>query len=166
VPDYATEGASGGIHTGLCATLIGIGLAPTIWRSLSPRARRLTGRWLLAASLRGNAAFIVNHVAWSIVSVEGGGQFEGSPDDKYTAFAHSRRPVPNYRHEPTYYVFSIESEDGSTVKSVRIDSAENNDSMYFRSLPKIIRWSEDSKEAIFTIPGVELRMDREIHNAS
>ena len=120
--------------------------------------------FLLLISLLANAGVAGHYVVFECI-LGGGGQFEASPDGQFVAHAESLRPYLT-KAEPAHYVLKIESAEGRVVKSVRIDAGETKDAEYFRSLPKIIHWSLDSREVVFDIPGIQVRMDRETHAAT
>lgn len=115
---------------------------------------------LLVVSLIVNGATLGRYLV-SECFLEGGGQSELSPDGLYAADAKSLRPLLS--RQPTHYLMIVESRAGQRIKSVRIDAGETNNASYFRGLPQIIRWSGDSKEVTFDIPGIRITMDHELH---
>jgi hypothetical protein len=100
-----------------------------------------------------------------VVLPGGGGQYEESPNGVYTAYAnslHSSNPLAADRR--TYYEFTIRYASGKVLKQATLYPSEQNDPMYFRSLPTIIAWSPNSSDVIFTIPGVTLQLDTAEHS--
>ena len=101
----------------------------------------------------------------SIAMPLGGGQYEKSPNGDYTANAASlRNKNPFAADHRTYYEFTIKNETGKVIKQAMLYPSEQNDEMYFRSLPKIIEWSSDSSHVTFTIPGATLQLDVAEHS--
>ena len=110
-------------------------------------------RWILAFSISLNL-FLAFMLVRQINLHEGGGQHLGSPDRALLAMAQSRtsmNPLASDRRH-TYYLLWIERKDGTRPWTVRLDE-EPDRGLYFRSLPQIISWSDDSSEATFRFPG-------------
>lgn len=131
--------------------------------SFSYRAKYNLLLVLLLISLLANAGMVGRFVVCEclIASV---GQSEASPDSQWVARAESIRPLL-LTAEAAHYLLKIESKEGRVVKSARIHAGKVKDAEHFRALPQIIHWSNDSKEVVFDIPGVQVRMDRELHAA-
>ncbi len=95
----------------------------------------------------------------------GGGQYESSPNKLFEANASSLRDLnPLSRSTPhVYYEFSVTKGDDPPFKRIVLYPSEKNGDIYFRNIPKIIRWAEDSSEVTFTIPGATLKIDMKDH---
>ncbi len=93
---------------------------------------------------------------------DGGGQYQASPDGLYRAQATSFRNLNPLAaaSERSYYEFAIDRCNGLLLKQQVVKVTDDKaSSEYFRSLPKIITWSPDSKEVTFSIPGLTLKME-------
>ena len=94
----------------------------------------------------------------------GGGQYEHSPNGKYTASAFSMYYEDFWGYSRSYYEFSIEPKGALTVseaiKVVRMDNPiEGQPTFPMRSDKRIIKWSADSRSATFAFQGLELTLN-------
>ena len=95
----------------------------------------------------------------------GGGQGDSSPNAVFVANAASLRNNNPLARGPrdTYYEFTVTRGYTTPLKRVVMYPSDNNDEMYFRSLPKIVTWAPDSSAVTFTIPGTTLTLDMQDH---
>ena len=102
---------------------------------------------------------------WTIPIRCGGGQGESSPSGEFVANASSLRDAKLFGigESGVYYEFEVYRDHTTPFKKLVLYPSEKNSEGYFRSLPKIIRWAEDSSEVTFTIPGATLKIDMKDH---
>ncbi len=125
----------------------------------TPKARQIFLGCLLFGSVAVNLEMARRY--FLSISFTGGGRDIWSPDQSFLARAMSYQPI--FGNGPDYYTFSIESEN-KPIKTIRIDSNERNGPNYFRDRSQLIQWSQDSKEATFDIPGMQVKMDVRLHS--
>lgn len=103
---------------------------------------------------------------WTIPMQIGGGQSESSPNGEFEALASSlHEPKPfGIGNSEVYYEFKVYRDRNTPFKKLVLYPSEKNSIGYFRSLPKIIQWAEDSSEVTFTIPGATLKIDMKEHS--
>jgi hypothetical protein len=88
--------------------------------------------------------YISNNIIFS------GGQIKSSPNNTYVAYAQSKRQV--LTSQPTYYEYGIKSSGGNNIKTIQIETGETFNPDYFRLLPEIIKWTDDSNTVEYVIP--------------
>jgi hypothetical protein len=137
-------------------------LSPILRGSLSDfslKAKYAILLFVLLVSLLANIGVAGRYVFFECL-IHAGRLSEKSPDGKWVAKAESIQPMLQSLG-PAHYLLKIESAKGQVVKSVRVDAHDTLGAGAFRGLSQAIRWSSDSSEVAFEIPGIQVRMDRE-----